>query len=435
VVRSAHLALAVLASSIAAAPAGAQVTLRPEAMPDLEQLELTAPELECTWRPGVQLGRIDAVVGGGGAALEVALGARPSRSSRLAITASTGATRETHPAFGALAVDGRIGLGPATGAGADVAVHGRLERSAVDYRPAPVPMRPPGSLALHELDGELWLTRRHGDYGWAFMPLAYGIEHAVYGPAGKPLGTAAIDRALTQRLGAGVGIRAYENELADGTIVARVDLARTELGAAANGQVIEQVAASLDVDGGAATSLTPRRVPLLPDSVKATALAVDLAIGFAAMHHVTGGERDTIFTGTAGMVATSAGGTTAGAGVSVGPGYTVDGAHLARLWRIEGRYGTCAGRLCGGAQVALSWLEPLLTRAVPSIAEHQIDGRVTYAVTRRIRVGLDYRVSHRGAWDRDFAHAIGAVLELGGSYGGPRPQEVPHGTSTISVCN
>jgi hypothetical protein len=404
---------------VLAGRADARVEISSDAMPDLEALRLTAAEVECDWRPGVQAARVAVAVRDDAADVAVGLGVRPTRSTRVAVVAAAGAVERAELAHGSIAMTADAGIGPTRGLGVDLAIAGWLERTARDIRALPMPMRPYGGHERAGFDVTPWITSRHSDHGWAVMPLSYGLDVAEYGRFDKKQSASAVaQHAVTHRLGAAVALRGYEaGELANGTVAARVDAAFTELTSDLGGDSIEHVRARLTLDG-AATSATPLPLPGLP-MVRATALALDLGLGFAVMRNRARDQHATIFDANLGVVFERPGGTILGAGVSVGPSHTADATHLARLWRIEARAGTCAGPVCGEARAALGWLEALDSDAAdPSRTEHLLSGRTTYALTRTLRVGLDYRVSRIGIWD----HSLGAVLELGGRFGGPAPR-------------
>lgn len=404
----------VLATAIAA-PAAAQVVIHPEALPDLERVLLTAPDLDDGFTPGLQRARIVAADTTDSADVDARVGASLGGSTRATVTAAAGGTREAGPTYGALAMDGMLGIDVIKGLGVDLALAGALERSTHDFRPSPMPMRPAGSHLRRALDGEAWFVFGRGDGGWAVMPLALGIDDIELGALGDDLGTGAIDRQRTRHVGAAIGYRAYDDRIPDATIAVHVDGTRTDVTTDTGRSTVEHVAVTLRAEG-LATSASALPVPLI--GVPGTGLGFTLELGRAWLHDTTTDEHGKIWIGTFGVVAAGTLGGIGGVAVSVAPSHTPDGGKLARLWRLEARYDRCMARVCADATAALAWIDPLHGPSTASIAEHQATARLTYAVHPFIRVGFDYRLTHHGAADAGYDHAVGLVLELGG-YTGP----------------
>jgi hypothetical protein len=408
---------ALIVLAVTAGPAAGQVAIRPEVLPDLEPELLTDDDLEAEadWHPGLQRGRLDGAFRDGTADVDAAVGASAGAGTRLVLSGAAG-TRDARAAYGALGGLLALGLGSAKGMGVDLAIRGALERSTIDYRPSPMPMRPAGSRYLRSVDGEAWFALRRGDGGWAFSPAGFALEDIRYGLPGGPLGTAPLDRARTWHYRAAYGYRLYDDKLPDATFAARADISRTALTTDGTERVVQHVTLALAADG-ATTSGTPMAFPII--GTPGVGLGFSLVLGQTWMEHRMTGQTDKIFSGRIAVSGAGPHGGTGGVGFSVGPGATPDGAYLARLWRVEARYGTSYFGVCGSAHASLSWLEPLeADPTYATVSEHQLGARVTYRVHPFIRVGGDYRVTHHGAWDTAYDYEFGGVVELGG-FAGP----------------
>jgi hypothetical protein len=415
----------------------AQVDVGFGTIPDLETLSLTATEMDCEWNAGIQAARAAVVARPDAVDARVGVGVRPTDGSRVRITGDAG--RRGSASHGTVDAAGSVGLGPRNGRGFDLAMHGRLERVGPDVRPVPMPMQPHATRSLQAIDASAWITRRHGDHGWAFMPLSVGVEDAHYDhpvPFASPTVKAGVERALTGRAAIAFGLRGYENELADGTIAARVEAARTALFTGPRRELVDQLVAKATLDF-AATSKHGSRPSLLGPHRAATGIAVNVGVGAATMRQRTTGEHATIFAIDLGAVARHANGTVVGFGASIGPGHSPDGVRLARMFRLEGRLARCLGPLCGEGRAALSWLAMLGAPDAHSTTEHQLAAKLTYAIGGGVRAGVQYD-AHFDIEDdiqrRGWRRSIGAVLEYAADFA--RPHSVPYrGNSTITVCD